>query len=293
MRITLFLILIISVLGCSKEVEIDQLSYTRKIVVDGYIEQDKSANIFLTLSSPYLTEYDSASIRNSFLNYAKITLSSSLGEEEILTLYRKDEFFPPFVYKSVDIKGQTGVSYTIKIEVHGSTVTSTTTIPSPPIIEDVRYFPQTDTTGFVEYKTTESVSDTLFLFAQVKSRKTDKSYHPPLNPMKTLNPDETQSNWIQLWRSQETIFYSANTQSYYYSLYPDYQYSKNDTIWLKIGAVDKISNEVLTSLFDDDVIQNNPFSFNGDKQITNIEGGIGRWTGIGTASEFMVCGALQ
>lgn len=279
--------------GCSKEIDLNQSSYDSKIVVDGWIEQNQPAYIFLTKSSPYTSAYDSVSIRQSFLNYAKITLTSSKGEEEILTLYRQNQFFPPFVYKSVYIKGQIGVTYNINIEVLGTALIASTTIPSAPLIEAARYTAETDSTGYIEYKTEKQVPTNLYLFAQVKSKKADNSYHPPMNPMKTLYPDKTYNNWNTLWRSNETTLYSIVAQKDFYTSYPTYQYSKMDTVWLKIGAVDSISNQVLVGLFKDKTNNGNPFSFNGNEISSNIEGGIGRWTGIGTAPIIMVCGALQ
>ena len=88
-----FIILVLFCASCQKDVDLDQPSYQEKIVVDGYIETGRSAMVFLTMSSPFLTHYDSVSIRNTFLNYAKITLVSSTGETEVLTLFREKKFF--------------------------------------------------------------------------------------------------------------------------------------------------------------------------------------------------------
>ncbi len=73
-------------LSCTKEVEVVQPYYEPKIVVDGWIANNDYANVILTYSSPFLTDYDSVSIRNTFLNYAKVTLTNSKGNSEILTL---------------------------------------------------------------------------------------------------------------------------------------------------------------------------------------------------------------
>src|SRR5690606_40947560 len=64
--------------SCVKEVEIEPQPYNRKVVVDGFIENGRYAQVFLTMSAPFLDEYDSVSIRKSFLNQAKVILRSSL-----------------------------------------------------------------------------------------------------------------------------------------------------------------------------------------------------------------------
>lgn len=147
MRFAICIGILLLVAGCTKEVELEQPAYKPKIVVDGYIESGKAASVSLTMSSPYLTHYDSASIRHTFLNHAKITISSSEGDEEVLTLYRENRFFPPFVYKSVSIRGRTGVEYHLKIEVSGDTLSSVTSIPAAPVVSNAFFDAVSDTTG--------------------------------------------------------------------------------------------------------------------------------------------------
>ena len=86
MKHFLFLMLITLGTSCSNSIEIEQPDYERKVVVDGWIESDDFAHVFLTYSSPFLTEYDSTSIRQSFLNNAKVTILASNGESEVLTV---------------------------------------------------------------------------------------------------------------------------------------------------------------------------------------------------------------
>jgi hypothetical protein len=120
--------------SCSQHIEIEQPYYEPKIVVDGTIESGFTASVFLTKSSPFLTSYDSVSIRESFINYAKMTLFCSNGDSEVLMLTRQNDFFPPFVYKSVRMKGIVGESYTLKVEVEGKVITGVTTIPDVPLV---------------------------------------------------------------------------------------------------------------------------------------------------------------
>jgi hypothetical protein len=287
-----FLVLIAA--SCSKEVEIEQPPYTQKIVVDGYIEQGKPAFVFLTLSSPFLTNYDSVSIRQSFLNYAKVVVESSKGEEEVLTLFRQDSFFPPFVYRTVEIEGEVGITYTLKITVLGKEVTAVTTIPQPPALKEVRYNAENDSMGYLEVLHQRPTSGVLYMFAQIRSTKVDKAFHPSSNPMLSIQAANDESVWQQVWRSRESMLYFSNPKNYYYQPdYHPYQYINTDTIWLKLGAVDSVSFNVLLSMFMDLSNRENPFAFNGNKIQTNIEGGIGRWTGIGVAPAVWICGRTK
>lgn len=276
--------LLMVMVSCTKEVELEQPHYERKIVVDGYIETGRPAHIFLTLSTPYLTHYDSASIRSSFLNYAKITLSSSRGEEEILTIFREKNFFPPFVYKSVKIKGEAGVQYELKVEVGGRELSAFTTIPEALPVVATRVNAQTDTTGYLEFAVEPSGQKNQYLFTRVASRLEDEELHPSFEPLALLEKEKYSAPvWQRVLRSTESGLYLDNPSSEFYDHYPRFEYDLRDTIKLLAGTVDSVSYEVLNSLFTDRNNQENPFAFNGSRIQSNINGGIGRWTGIGVS----------
>ncbi len=259
----------------------EQPAYEPKIVVDGYIETGKTANVVLTMSSPYLTHYDSVSIRNTFLNYAKITISSSEGEEEILTLYRENRFFPPFVYKSVSVRGQTGVEYQLKVVVGGKTLSATTSIPRPPVFVDAFFDEVSDTTGNLMIGVELPQQREIYLFTQVRSRLAKELFHPSYDPVTFVNSSDQNPSIIRILRSTEFGLYYVNAEQRFYNEYGRYEYDLRDTVDVIAGTVDSVSYRVLSTLFRDRASQENPFAFNGNRIESNIEGGIGRWTGIG------------
>ena len=283
MKFLHLLVFVFVLFSCSKEVELDQPRYDSKVVVDGYIETGRSAHIHLTLSSPYLTHYDSASILNSFLNHAKITLITSEGEEEILTLFREVKFFPPFIYKSVQIIGKENVRYDIVVEVNQRVLTATTTIPKAPTILSQRFSAETDSTGYPEYTVAPPLEGKIYLFPLVKSILSKESYHPTFQGVGVVSADSQDLIWRRILRVREMRNYSSNPESFYYHTYPKFQYDLRDTIQMIPGAVDSISYRILKSLFTDLTGNENPFAFNGNRIETNIQGGLGRWTGIGIA----------
>ncbi|MGQ1889086.1 DUF4249 family protein [Thermophagus sp. OGC60D27] len=271
----------ITILSCRKEVELEQPAYQQKMVVDGYIETGQPAHVFLTMSSPFLTHYDSVSIRASFLNYAKITLSSSLGEEEVLTLFRENSFFPPYVYKSVHIKGEEGVQYQIKVEGMGQILKAETTIPPAVEIVGTRFVEISDTTGFWEFAIDAPDRESLYLFTRVKSSYAEENFHPSFNPVSLVKASQSGPVWHRLLRTSEFGLYLRDAESTFYGMYEQFEYDRRDTLKLIVGTIDSASYRVLESLFADRANHENPFAFNGNTIETNIEGGIGRWTGVG------------
>lgn len=276
------ILLVLFLLSCTNEVELDQPHYESKIVVDGYIESNGFANVFLTRSSPFLTEYDSASVRATFLNSATVTLTCSNGDSEILTLFRQNTFFPPFVYRTTRMKGISGESYSLNVLYNGKTITSTTTIPEPPTMTAFEMESKTDSSGLIRIGMEKVSGVTCYAFVQYKSIKADQNFHPagvPVYKMDGLN----EVGSLYVIRCDENNLFLVNPTKSDYSGWPKGLFSIKDTILVKFGLVDVASYQVLKSLFADESVRNNPFAFNSAGIQSNIVGGIGRWTGIGIA----------
>lgn len=268
--------------GCTTQIELDQPLYESKIVVDGYIESKGFAHVYLTKSSPFLTEYDSASILASFLNTASVTLTCSNGESEILTLFRQNTFFPPFVYKSIRMKGIAGERYTLTVKTGGRTLTAQTSIPEPPAPSNLIMKQKTDSSGLLTFQISNATDTTSYVYIQYKSIKADQNFHPAGVPVYKMEATISSTN-INVIRCDENNLFLINPRKGPYSWWPKGMFSLKDTVLVKIGIVDVASYQVLKSLFADEAIRNNPFSFNSAGIQSNIKGGIGRWTGIGMA----------
>ncbi len=270
---------------CTKDIDIDQPNYTPKVVVDGWISSNDYANVILTKSSPFLTDYDSAAIRNTFLNYAKVTLTSSKGESEVLTLFRKDEFFPPFVYRTVSIKGEVGITYDLKIEVGDQVITSTTSIPEQPVVKDMFVNFLSDTTMNFRLLIDDDESVANYYYSQISIKNVDRNYHSSAFPL--FNDLNNNGALIEkyIYRSDEADPLNLNDLDTNRNL-PAYEFYRTDTVYVKISSIDAISYTVLSDIYLDQVNSSNPFSFINKNTGTNVEGGIGRWTGM-ASNEFV------
>lgn len=278
----LYLLLGLVLTGCSTQIELDQPTYESRIVVDGYIESNGFANVYLTRSSPFLTEYDSASVIASFVNTARITLSCSNGDSEILTIFRQNVFFPPFVYKSIRMKGIAGERYTLTINTGGKIITAETSIPEPPNPTSPIMTQKSDSSALMSFQLLNATNEAEYLFLQYKSIKADQNFHPAGVPVYKLEESIGMFS-ITVVRCDENNLYLINSPKGAYYGWPKGMFSLKDTVLVKIGRVDVTSYQVLKSLFADEAIRNNPFAFNSAGIQSNVKGGIGRWTGIGMA----------
>jgi len=278
----LYYLLLLGLLSCTNQIELEQPDYETKLVVDGYIESNGFANVYLTKSSPFLTEYDSVSIRESFVNFANVTLICSNGDSEQLTLFRKNTFFPPFVYKSVRMKGIVGETYLLKISLEGKIITAITTIPKPPTLLGLQMDSKSDSSCLFKFGIFRDTTPVSYMFLQFKSMLADQNMHPAAVPIYKVDGPNTMLSMV-VYRSEETNLYLAEMKIRPYSRWPKTLFSKKDTVLVRVGTVDAVSYQVLKSIFADQSVKDNPFAFNSEGIQTNIVGGIGRWTGIGVA----------
>jgi hypothetical protein len=282
MKATLAGLMVLVLMACTTEIELQQPDYTPKLVVDGTIESDDFAQVFLTRSSPFLTEYDSVSIRLTFVNTATVTLTCSNGDSEVLTLFRQNQFFPPFCYRSIRMKGIPGQTYTLDIRSGGKVVTATTSLPQPPSLKGLKMVAHSDTSCRLLAEVSPLPLEKEYLYISYRSVLADRGYHPSGVPVFRLDPASDTAE-VPIYRCDETNLYLLNGARRVYSGWPKNDFSLVDTVFVKVGRVDARSYQILKSLFADQSVKNNPFAFNSAGIQTNIVGGIGRWTGIATA----------
>ncbi len=272
-------LLIFLCLACSKEIDIEQVHYQQQLVVDGWIENGQKAKVLLTMSSPFLNDYDSASIRNTFVNYAKVTVSNDLGESEILTLKRQDDFFPPFMYQSIVMRGEPGRQYYLEVKYRNKIVTASTSIPELPNINQVELQTVSDTSMVINANIDDPGGQSNYYYTQIRTKHFDTRYHPSGNPLLNDRLFDGKSHSYQVKRSNQPDplnIYSIDSDR---NLKHD-EFAMNDTVLVKISQIDKAAFEVLNGIYIDHLSSGSPFSLVDQKTATNIIGGIGQWTGL-------------
>ncbi len=273
------LFVLISVVACTKDIEIEIGTSDPIIVVDGWIPDGDYASIFLTQSFPILNDFDSASIMETFLNAAKIELFDDNGNSEILTLFKKDAYFPPFVYRTIKMKGEAGRSYSIKVTVKGHTVTAETTIPNPP---DVSF--SVNKVDSLRMHVIAQIDDDStrqdFYFYKTMRLGTDDILTPSLNSTFSdmLFNGLTYKKFLE--KGVQENYVNINSTPSEIDL-KNIEFLLTDTVRISFSTIDETSYEVLNSTFFDIRNNENPFKASGRSISTNIEGGIGHFTGLG------------
>lgn len=115
--------------GCIKATNSDD-AFRYSLVMDGRIEQGRGAMVMLSQSMPYREVYDEDTFRDVVIKWAKVTLIHN-GEEEVLVGRKNEDYPTQYIYRGMDIIGEVGESYTIRVEYSGQVWEATTTIVEP------------------------------------------------------------------------------------------------------------------------------------------------------------------
>ncbi len=269
----------LAIVSCEQDIVIDLPEPEQKIVVEGWIEQNKYAIVKLSKNMSYFGVTDSTALINMINFPAVVTVSDGINSE-ILTPTFDFNYFPPILYKGHLIKGEIGKTYYLTVQSEGKELTSKTTIPCPPTTLDSLWFvldPGQDSLGTIWGKFTDNPNEKNYyrLFTQRKGR--DKKMIPVMGSI-----------------YEDFFFNGLNfTFNVYrgYETYTDYEGIKNDkeysyfklgdTIIFKYCSIDKEHYEFWSTAEVEFFYGGNPF-INPIPVKSNIKGGgLGVWGGYG------------
>lgn len=263
-------------IACEKELELDLPSVPPKVVVEGWIENGQHAEIILSHTAPYFSKIDSTTIMNFAETRAKVTLNRGT-ESEILTLKPGRGYFPPYVYKSSEISGETGESYSIEIvyevDRKTDTITATTTIPEPVGLDSVwfRKDPGMDTKGRLWLRLTDDGSETNYYRILYKRKGKDTRYIPTNVSTFSdamINGKTTEMGFL---RGISSLI-SVEDENYF---------ETGDTISVKFCTIDEVQFHFWNVYQSKVLASANPLATSHNQLQTNVKGGLGIWSGYG------------
>jgi Domain of unknown function (DUF4249) len=276
MKHGVYIILILSLFtfSCS-DFELDLPEYESKIVVDGWIEQDQSAKVILTLSAAYFSEIDSIALRKLVVTRAKVTVSD--GEtDEILTLRPNDKYFPPYVYEGTIIKGEPGKTYNLEVVYSNQVLTASTTIPEPVYLDSVWFELDEgkDSLGFIWAYFRDNPANKDFYRLLTKRKNIDKHFIPVFIPNfddKLFNGEEME---FAIYKGRENPLVRDDV----------IHFTLGDTILLKVNSIDEMTYDFWMSVQQEVFNAGNPLASSNAELVTNINGGLGIWGGYGVST---------
>lgn len=291
--------------SCEKDIDIDLPEAERKLVVEGSIEPGLPPFVILTKTEGYFDPIDINSLQNAFVHGATVFVNNGTNNvqlTEICTNNLPDSLLPAIseligvslesvknfgfcLYSTLDpvIFGEEGKTYTLSITAEGETLTSTTTIPTPVVMD--RYWYK-DQPGFTDYGylwfqlNDPQPAGTAYRIYTQRIGKDDRFI-----PANGSVFDDNFFNGLNfeafLWRGHEVDEIPVQGDETW-----DY-FQQGDTIAIKFCTIDQPHFQFWNSFEIAAFNNGNPFAAPATIK-TNIEGGLGVWGGYGVSYDTII-----
>ena len=272
-RFALYIISLFALMGCIREQEVDD-SFRYSLVVDGRIEQGRSAIVMLSQSIPYESTYDEDTYRKMAIWGAKVTLIQG-DKREVLTSRSNSDYPTEFIYTGYSIRGEVGESYTIEIEYSGHSWRSECTILPAIELQNIRVVAE----GEDMYSIRATLPATPYHCSIDCSLNGSQYYAPTL--LGTYAPSDSEREIIINRPSDKLIREDYNAL-----------YSGEDRVILRVNTLSEFSYGYWRKWEDNFINSVNPIFPSTSNLPTNIsDNGLGIWSGYGTT--YYPLGALN
>jgi hypothetical protein len=263
----IFMIICIAdiVWACQSEVDLPQLPYDAKVIIQGIMEPDSVAIVYFNRTVPYLegtTDPARLVIRN-----ASVIVSSSSESDQ---LYLDSVYLPldcsySYFYRG-NIKAKHNTVYTLTINADGKTYTATTsTALTPAIIDSVSYTPAFkdlygEHEGVITYFKDIAGEENYYRFQM--TRKADvNSRDVTGNNRDLLVPCLDEGDTIMFTEIGRSVYSDKNLTGQQIKLIiePALTHTTVVTIFVRIQTIDKATFEFYDQLDGQKLAQYNPF----------------------------------
>jgi hypothetical protein len=263
--------------ACNPEPDLDVIPYEQKLVIDGSIEDRGYARVFLSYSASYFQQIDSANIFKLIIGTAKVTVSDGT-KSEILTLRRDNNYFPPYIYESTEIRGEIGKTYTLTVELKGERYTATTTIPPPANFNRLWFedLPNKDSLGYLYGSISDDAGTANYYRLFTQRINIDTKYTPVY----------LSAVGDQYFNGKTFTFSILRGPENFTNIIDDLYFKKGDTVRVKLCTMDQAHFDFWRTLERELYVVGNPFASSGNEIISNIDNkkALGVWGGYGVTT---------
>ncbi|MFT4679067.1 MAG: hypothetical protein ACI84C_000820 [Flavobacteriales bacterium] len=314
---SVYIILLLGLMACTKEIIIDVPTVPSTIVVEGSIENGQAPFVILTRTQGYFEPTDINALQDMFIKGATVTVSS-LGNtillDELCTADLPEELLPLVaeqaginietlllldicVYTSLNPAsyGQENTVYNLLIEVDGEVLTSSTKINTVIELDSVWYATVDDSLGFAfanlsdpdtagnAYRWFAKRINTYPAWSENAGDQKDGSYIAPLGSSFTDEFFNGLSFEFAYFRGElpnSTKEDDINEERGFFKV--------GDTIAVKSCVIDRGVYKFFSSFENQAGNQGSPLAVPANVK-SNIDGGLGVWVGYGVSYDTIVC----
>ncbi len=265
-RVCLFLTAAVAIIFAS--VSCTPVVVDEHLVVDGWIEDGGYPIVIVTSSFPTLEkEWTQDDLAKHVLHLATVTISD--GDKTVtLVGQRNDDYFPPYIYSTVWMKGEAGKTYPLNVRYGKTEASAVTTVPAPQSLDALSVAPTKD--GFTLNASFAAQADSYYVFF-TRREKIDSTYLPNMFSMVDGSEVTSQAE-VSLWPGFEAL--TPERYKYYFE--------PGTPVSVRFCTVDKATFEYWKGVEESWVFSHNPFFPVTSGAPSNIRGGYGFWAGYGS-----------
>lgn len=250
----------------------------QSLVVEGWIENGEFPVVIITKTLPITTEYQKLNNLSEYLvRWAKVTVSD--GEQSVVLTGLYDEsYYPPYIYTTSYLRGQLGKTYTLTVEYESQTLTSTTTIPaSLPVVDHYQIVP------------CEGSDNQYQIQAYFHDNPSEKNYYLFFTKI-GLESNHYLASYLgavddaMITGDVEYPVYRSN--QYDNEEYTPY-FKAGEIVAVKLAHVDQSSFNFWDQYTKAQSLTSNMFLSTSTSLPSNIQGGVGYWTGLASVSSYL------
>jgi len=309
------LIVVLMVSSCEKNIAVDLPTTDPRLVIEGVIEQGQPPYLILTRTESYFSSTDINSLSNIFVHGADVTVDNGSMQfplTELCSSAIPDSLLPLVaaligvdvavleainycVYTTLDpiAVGEIGKTYSLTVNAEGKTATASTKIHEPVALDSVWFKLEdpsaNDSLGFAWARLSDpdTLGNAYRWFAQrinsyADGEQKDQYAIAPLGSAFTDQFFNGLSFEFFYYRGQIPNSDKEDDNNEENGLF-----KVGDTIVVKFTTIGLAEEDFYTSFETEVSNTGNPFA-NPSNVLTNIEGGLGVWAGLGVARDTII-----
>jgi hypothetical protein len=267
--------------GCTKNVTLDLPNPPPEIVVEGHIEPNNLAYLYLSHNFAFFGSTSITTIiADDVIHGAKITISDGSSTDSMT------EFISTLgYYQSVKMKGQIGKTYNLMVQTGNQILTASTTI-LPPVKLDSAWFQvydNMDTLGYMWAILHDPPAPGNCYRWLAKRIGKDTTYLPP--DLSVFDDQFINGQKFKFYYDRGRFPGSkarddTNIERHFFK--------KGETVVIKLCAIDYVSYKFYSLYYYQQANNGNPFG-SPAPIVGNINGGLGIWCGYGASLDTVIC----
>lgn len=247
------------------------------LMVEGWIEDGGFPVVMLTKSLSISSDYQSVENMEEYLvRWAKVSVSDG-DTTVVLTGRFHHGYFPPFIYTTGNLRGQSGKTYTLKVEYESFLATAAATIPKSLAVDSfkIEKVGNSDTLLMVTACFTDDMAEKNYY--QFFTRKGGDNRQFLASYLGSID-DAVLNGYAEI------PVYQGHSLRQAYSPY----FSIHDTVSIKFTQVDETTFHFWDEYTKSQTLSSNMFLSSSSYIHSNIQGGIGFWGAYGSSTYYFL-----